>query len=93
VFNASKTIAVIASNISFPLMIPPILYASLVLGRLTLGDDQSVFWPWVLGSFILAALAAAAGSILTFALVASYQRIGRKKENKNREKKNRKTTA
>ena len=87
VLNASKAIAIVASNISFPLMIPPILYGSLVLGRLALGDDTAVgdlwtlelgaadFWPWVLGSFLLAALVAISGGILTLILVASYRRL------------------
>jgi uncharacterized protein (DUF2062 family) len=89
--NASKTLAVLASNISFPLMMPPILYGSLVLGRLALGDDSSLgdyytfalssadFWPWILGSFILATLVASVGSLLTFLLVASYQRLKNRK--------------
>lgn len=89
--NASKTVAVIASNVSFPLMIPPILYASLVLGRLALGNTDTVsdwstleieptdFWAWVLGSFILATVVAAVGGLLTFAISTSYQRMKRRK--------------
>ena len=89
--HASKTIAVIASNISFPLMIPPILYASLVLGRLALGNTQTVndwsslsvepadFWAWVLGSFILATIVAVVGALLTFVISASYQRMKKRR--------------
>lgn len=89
----SKTIAVVASNISFPLTIPPILYGSLVLGRLALGyedlgDETQVahwpslevstadFWPWVLGSFLLAAITAVVGSITTYVLIKSFKRAG-----------------
>ena len=89
--NVSKTIAVIASNISFPLMIPPILYGSLVLGRFALGDETTVadcwsmqiassdFWPWVLGSFLLAAIVAAVGSVLTLLLITSVQHFKKRR--------------
>ena len=87
VFNASKTIAVVAANISFPLMIPPILYASLVLGRMALGNGERVadwstleltpsdFWAWVLGSFILATIVAVAGALITYLITTNYKNL------------------
>jgi uncharacterized protein (DUF2062 family) len=87
IVGASKVIAVVASNISFPVMIPPILYGSLVLGRLVVGNERAVehwstlklqppdFWAYVLGSFILAALVAITGGMVTLFLARSYQRL------------------
>jgi glycosyltransferase involved in cell wall biosynthesis len=74
--KASKTIAVLASNISMPVMIPPIVYASLLLGRWLLGTEQASLTTleltqpdlpaWIVGSFALAILVALAGSALTW---------------------------
>jgi len=84
----SKPIAAIASNVSFPLMIPPITFASLVLGRLLLGEpgrETSVtalsvgpadLQAWIAGSLILALLVATAGSLLTYLVL----RIGSREE-------------
>src|SRR5690606_33514160 len=75
--GASKVVAVTASNISFPVMIVPIVYASLVLGRLVTGAGEgrvdwaspvpsgADLWPYVAGSFLLATLVAIAGALLT----------------------------
>ncbi len=43
-FDLSKPIAVIASHVSFPLAVPAILYASLVLGRWIVRQDGSAAW-------------------------------------------------
>lgn len=80
--GASKPIAVVAAHISFPLLIPPILVASLVLGRALLGDasvagltlERADLWRWIVGSFALASLAAAAGFVLTWLFLMSARR-------------------
>jgi uncharacterized protein (DUF2062 family) len=83
--GASKTIAVVAAHVSFPLMVPLILYASLVLGRTLLGDssvaglalERADFWRWIVGSFALAALVAAAGFAVTWLVLAGTRRSRR----------------
>ena len=75
----SKPTAVVASHISFPLFIPAILYASLVLGRSALGEHHGPITSvdltpadlpaWILGSFLLATAAAVAGGILTYVIL------------------------
>jgi len=80
--NASKTVAVLASNISFPVLIPGIMYGSLVLGRFLLGDDQQVntaleltpsdLPAWVVGSFVLATIVGALGGGLTFLFLSLF---------------------
>ena len=64
-------------------MIPPILYASLVLGRLALGRDgppaeldlaRDDAVAWVVGSFLLATLVAIPGGLLTYLTVAWTRR-------------------
>lgn len=83
--NASKTVAVVASNISFPLMIPPILYGSLVMGRWSLGREDPLAVPglgddpaaalaadlpaYLLGSVLLGAVVAAVGGVLAWLVV------------------------
>jgi uncharacterized protein (DUF2062 family) len=75
----SQPIAVLASNVSFPLVIPFILYASLVIGRLAMGLPEGVetptelahlsgadVAPWIAGSLILATAAAALGTLALF---------------------------
>ncbi|MCA8958562.1 MAG: DUF2062 domain-containing protein [Planctomycetes bacterium] len=88
--NASKTVAVLASNISFPLLAPLILYASLVLGRLITGNAERVdhwaalqlrpadFWPWVAGSFLLAGMVAITGGLSTLLLVRIVRSVRRR---------------
>lgn len=89
--SLSKPITLVASNISFPLMMPLILYASLVLGRLALGMGTDVpaavtlelakadLPAWILGSFLLATLGALAGFAVTYLVVAGVRRArGRK---------------
>lgn len=76
-FNLSKPLAVLATNVSFPLMVPVILWLSLLVGRLTLdptapraeliasaglGDVGRYF----VGSLVLASTAAFVGAALTW---------------------------
>ncbi len=91
VLGMSKPITVLASNISFPLVIPFILYASLVLGRLALGTSAGMpsvatlelakadLPAWIVGSFILAALGALAGTAIAYVSVAGLRRARRRK--------------
>lgn len=91
VLGLSKPIAVVASNISFPLMIPFILYASLVLGRLALGTAADIpstatlelakadLPAWIVGSFILATLGAFVGTVIAYVSVAGVRRARRRK--------------
>lgn len=91
VFNASKTIALLAANVSFPLVIPLILYASLVLGRALLGvPDAGVpkelsaltradLHAYLAGSVALAVGVAAAGFVLVYAVVRALRGPGRTK--------------
>jgi len=72
----SKPTAVVAAHISFPIFMPAILYASLVLGRMALGmpeDSRTTLElapgdlpAWILGSFILATATALIGSAVTY---------------------------
>jgi uncharacterized protein (DUF2062 family) len=76
VTGLSKPTAVVASHISIPIFIPAILYASLVLGRVALGEHDGPvttvdlapadFPAWVVGSLLLAAAAAVVGGSLTY---------------------------
>ncbi len=85
--RASKAIAVVAAHVSFPPFIPAILYASLVLGRAIGGADTRItslelegadFSYWVVGSFALAALVAAAGFVLTLLVLLGTRHARRK---------------
>ena len=78
----NKAIALLASNISIPPMMPFILYGALALGhwlftgqRLVLALDQmtkaralSFFWQWIVGSLALGALVGATGTLITYVL-------------------------
>ena len=80
----SKPVALVASHISIPIFIPAILYASLLLGRLALGEHDGAITSielapsdvpaWILGSFLLAAGAAVAGTIVTWILVKCFRK-------------------
>ncbi|RMG14741.1 MAG: DUF2062 domain-containing protein [Planctomycetota bacterium] len=86
----SKPIAVIASHVSFPLLIPPILYASLLIGRWLLGLPGSGAPPptaralgedalaWALGSLLLAASAAVVGGLATYCIARLLRRLVRR---------------
>lgn len=87
VLGASKAIAVVAANISFPALIPAILYASLVIGRRLLGDgseavmglqlEREDFWCWVVGSFALASALAVVGFVVTLVCLTAARGVGR----------------
>ena len=76
----NKAIALLASNISIPPVMPFILYGALALGhwlftgrRLELSLDQisrakafEYFWQWLAGSVVLGLLVAAAGTAITY---------------------------
>lgn len=77
----SKSIAAVASNISIPFLIPGILYASLMLGRATLGRGHETvhtaglnvspadFPAWLLGSLMLATIVGGVATALTWLVV------------------------
>jgi len=83
-FNLNKALAVLASNISIPPMIPVIVFLSIQMGRIWMGQ-QSVsmeydkhlsldhmpthFLQYILGSFTLAALAAVVFGVATYIFV------------------------
>jgi len=79
VTGLSKPTAVVASHISIPIFIPAILYASLVLGRVALGEHDGPltsieltpadFPAWIVGSLLLATAAAVVGGTLTYLLL------------------------
>jgi glycosyltransferase involved in cell wall biosynthesis len=89
VLRLSKPVAVLASHISFPLVVPFILYASLLLGRLALGGagparslaglelTPADFPAWVAGSLILALATALVGGALIYLAVLGLRRIRR----------------
>ncbi len=86
VLGLSKPVAVLASHISFPLIIPFILYASLVIGRWVLGREAehaslhlqgTDFGAWVVGSFVLATVCAFVTMGLTYVLLISGRFLGR----------------
>jgi len=87
VLGASKTIAVLAAHVSFPALVPAILYASLVLGRKLLGADPGAVMElelqradlvcWIVGSFALATALALAGFAVTLAVLTAVRRAGK----------------
>lgn len=87
VLGASKAIAVVAAHISFPVLIPAILYASLVIGRRLLGGgsgaemglelERADFLCWVVGSFALAAVLAVVGFAITLVFLTAARRAGK----------------
>lgn len=85
-FGASKVIAVTAAHASF-VLIPAILYASLVIGRRLIGDgsgatmglalEREDFLCWVVGSFALATALAVVGFAVTLVFLAAARRAGK----------------
>lgn len=88
IFKLNKGLAILASNISIPPMIPVIVYASYQAGRIWLGGNNMAmsfsdnlkpemlgknFLQYILGSFTLAALVALVVWCFTFVLVQTYQ--------------------
>ncbi len=80
----SKPVALVASHISVPVFIPAILYASLLLGRMALGQYEGAITSihlapsdvpaWIVGSVILASVTAVVGAALTWALLMCFRR-------------------
>jgi uncharacterized protein (DUF2062 family) len=82
VLRLNKAIAVIASNISIPPMMPFILYVALALGhwmftgqgldlapgQMTKARALEYLWQWAVGSVTLGVLAAVAGTTVTYAI-------------------------
>jgi uncharacterized protein (DUF2062 family) len=78
----NKAIALLASNISIPPVMPFILYGALALGHwmftgqpLALSLHQTTrtmalqyLWQWVVGSLALGAIVAAVGALVTYAV-------------------------
>jgi len=76
----NKAITLLASNISIPPMMPFILFGALLLGhwlftgqvlefsphQMTWAHVREYFWQWFFGSFALAVLAGAVGTLLTY---------------------------
>jgi len=81
----SKSVAVVAAHISFPFLVPAIIYGSLVLGRFVLSERSDAITTldiapadvpaWILGSLILATLVAVVGGALTYLVVAGVRRM------------------
>ncbi len=82
----SKTVALLAAHISLPPFIPFIIYTSLVIGRLLLGQDagraptslelEAHDLPaWILGSLSLGATVGVVGGLLVYLLVLSARRL------------------
>lgn len=82
VLRLSKTVAVLAAHVSFPLMIPPITYAALVLGRGIVGAEEVTSLEFaradvphlLIGHAALATLSAVVGFGLTLAVMLVSQR-------------------
>lgn len=87
----SKPIAAVASNISVPFLVPGILYASLALGRVTLGRADHAaqtgavsvspadLAAWLLGSLMLAAIVGALAAAVTWLVVEATRARARRK--------------
>lgn len=86
-FRVNKAITLLACNISFPPLAPPIVYGGVVLGhwlltgqRLQLSWDEfhatfrQYIWQWVLGSFVLAFAAGLVGSGVTYVIARLVKR-------------------
>jgi uncharacterized protein (DUF2062 family) len=83
----NKAIALLASNISNPPLTPFIIYGATIMGHwlftgklLTISPSQirahagEFLWQWFIGSFVLAALAAALGIFATYCAACLWRR-------------------
>lgn len=84
----NKAIALLASNISIPPMVPFIVYAGTALGhwmftgrgldlsprQMTAVRAAEYFWQWFVGSFALGALAGGAGLVLSYGVARAVKR-------------------
>ena len=87
-WKLNKAITALASNISIPPVAPFILYGGLMLGHwmfsndalhltpreMTLARALEYGWQWFAGSFVLAALVAGIGLIITYAIAQGVKR-------------------
>jgi glycosyltransferase involved in cell wall biosynthesis len=88
-FNLNKALAVLASNISIPPMIPPIVFLSFQAGKIWMGGKsvqlnydsrlslegvQQNFLQYVMGSFTLAVIVALLLGLATFIFVSATKR-------------------
>lgn len=82
----SKTIAVIASHVSLPVLVPFIVYGSLLFGRFLLGREDGApttslelrgadLPAWILGSFTLALAGGLVGGALVYGLLWNARRL------------------
>ena len=80
----SKPIAAVATYVSFPALVPAILYGSLVLGRWALGRSGEItalemsspdFAAWVLGSFMSATVVGILGGLFVYAAAGIGSRL------------------
>jgi len=81
----SKPTAVVASHISIPVFIPAILYASLLVGRVALGEHTDPittikltpadFPAWIVGSLLLATATAVVGGLLTYLVMRCVREL------------------
>lgn len=88
-FRLNKAIAVVASNISIPPMIPLIIFASLKLGEGVLGQQATTMsfstgisleaiklnvFQYVVGSLCLGVLLATVAGVVTYGLLTIFRR-------------------
>jgi uncharacterized protein (DUF2062 family) len=90
VFKLNKVLVVISANISFPPVIPLILFLSLKTGEYVIGNDlnltfnsdisfstiKSALLSYVVGSIILAIFAALISGLVSFSLLALTRKVG-----------------
>ena len=85
----SKTVALLSAHISLPPFVPFIIYGSLVIGRVMLGQEPGEaptslevapgdLPAWLLGSFSLAAVTGLVGGLAVYGLVSSARRLRRR---------------
>jgi uncharacterized protein (DUF2062 family) len=86
-FRVNKAITLLACNISFPPLAPPIVYGGVVLGHWMLTGERlqltwaqfsatfmHYFWEWVLGSFVLAFASGLVGYGVTYVIARLVKR-------------------
>ena len=97
VFKLNKVLVVISANISFPPLIPVILYFSLRMGEIVLGHNlnlsfhsdisfdviKSALWSYIVGSIVLAIIAGIISGLISFSFLAVTRKTG-SSNNQNR---------
>ena len=90
VFKLNKVVVVISANISFPPLIPVILYFSLKMGEFVLGHNlnlsfhsdisfdviKSALWSYIVGSIVLAIIAGIISGLISFSFLAVTRKTG-----------------